>query len=76
MAARKRNYKREYSIYHAKPDQKKRRAARNTARRRLIKAGVKVIIQSGGSIRDKESILAANKAKAKMIFTGIRHFNH
>ena len=43
---------------------------------KLIKAGVKVIIQSGGSIRDKESILAANKAKAKMIFTGIRHFNH
>ena len=42
----------------------------------LIKAGVKVIIQPGGSIRDKESISAANKAKVKMIFTGIRHFNH
>ena len=42
----------------------------------LIKAGVKVIIQPGGSIRDKESILAANKAKVKMIFTGVRHFNH
>ena len=42
----------------------------------LIKAGVKVIIQPGGSIRDKESISIANKAKVKMIFTGIRHFNH
>jgi phosphoribosylaminoimidazolecarboxamide formyltransferase/IMP cyclohydrolase len=43
---------------------------------KLITAGVKVIIQPGGSIRDKESIAAANKAKIKMIFTGIRHFNH
>ena len=42
----------------------------------LIKAGVKTIIQPGGSIRDQEVINAANKAKIKMIFTGIRHFNH
>ena len=42
----------------------------------LIKAGVKVIVQPGGSIRDKESIKLANKAKVKMIFTGIRHFYH
>jgi len=44
--------------------------------KKLIKSGVKVIIQPGGSIRDKESILVANKAKVKMIFTGVRHFNH
>ncbi len=42
----------------------------------LIKAGVKTIIQPGGSIRDKEIITAANKGKIKMLFTGIRHFNH
>ena len=42
----------------------------------LIKAGVKTIIQPGGSIRDQEIIDAADKAKIKMIFTGIRHFNH
>ena len=42
----------------------------------LIKAGVKTIVQPGGSIRDKEVINAANKAKIKMFFTGIRHFNH
>ena len=42
----------------------------------LIKAGVKIIIQPGGSVRDKEVINAANKAKIKMIFTSIRHFNH
>ena len=42
----------------------------------LIKAGVKIIIQPGGSIRDQEVINTANKAKVKMLFTGIRHFNH
>ena len=42
----------------------------------LVKAGVKTIIQPGGSIRDQEIINAANKAKVKMFFTGIRHFNH
>ena len=42
----------------------------------LINAGVKVIIQPGGSIRDKEVIAAANKANIKMVFTGTRHFNH
>ena len=42
----------------------------------LIKAGVKTIIQPGGSIRDQEIINTANKAKIKMFFTGIRHFNH
>ena len=42
----------------------------------LINAGVKIIVQPGGSIRDKEVIEVANKAKIKMVFTGIRHFNH
>ena len=42
----------------------------------LIKAGVKIIVQPGGSVKDKEIINTANKAKIKMVFTGIRHFNH
>ncbi len=42
----------------------------------LINAGVKTIVQPGGSIRDQEIINAADKAKIKMLFTGIRHFNH
>ena len=42
----------------------------------LIAAGIKIIVQPGGSIRDQEVVNAANKAKIKMIFTGIRHFNH
>ena len=42
----------------------------------LLKAGVKIIVQPGGSIRDQEVINAANKANAKMVFTNTRHFNH
>ena len=42
----------------------------------LIRSGVKIIVQPGGSIRDKEVIEEANRAKIKMIFTGVRHFNH
>ena len=42
----------------------------------LLKAGVKIIVQPGGSIRDQEVINTANKANAKMVFTNIRHFNH
>ena len=42
----------------------------------LIKAGVKTIVQPGGSIRDQEVINVANKAKIKMLFTSVRHFNH
>ena len=30
----------------------------------------------GGSIKDQEIINAADKANIKMLFTGIRHFNH
>ncbi|ASP28673.1 phosphoribosylaminoimidazolecarboxamide formyltransferase / IMP cyclohydrolase [Spiroplasma corruscae] len=37
---------------------------------------VKIIIQPGGSIKDKESIDLANKKGIAMIFTNIRHFKH
>lgn len=40
------------------------------------KAGITAIVQPGGSIRDKESIEAANKYGIAMIFTGMRHFKH
>ncbi len=39
-------------------------------------AGVTAIIQPGGSIRDDESIKAADKYRMAMVFTGIRHFRH
>ena len=47
-----------------------------TIKEELTNSGISAIIQPGGSIRDKEVIEAANKAKIKMAFTGIRHFNH
>ena len=40
------------------------------------KAGVTAIIQPGGSIRDEESIVAANEHGIAMVFTGMRHFKH
>ena len=39
-------------------------------------AGVKYIVQPGGSIRDDEVIAAADEAGIAMYFTGIRHFYH
>jgi phosphoribosylaminoimidazolecarboxamide formyltransferase/IMP cyclohydrolase len=40
------------------------------------KAGVKAVIQPGGSIRDDEVIQAANEHGMAMVFTGMRHFRH
>lgn len=39
-------------------------------------AGIKAIIQPGGSIKDEESIAAADKHGIAMVFTGVRHFKH
>jgi len=38
--------------------------------------GITSIIQPGGSMRDEESIAAANEHGIAMAFTGIRHFRH
>ncbi|MER3430882.1 MAG: bifunctional phosphoribosylaminoimidazolecarboxamide formyltransferase/inosine monophosphate cyclohydrolase [Blastocatellia bacterium] len=40
------------------------------------KIGVSAIIQPGGSVRDEESIAAANEHGITMAFTGVRHFKH
>ena len=40
------------------------------------KAGATAIIQPGGSLKDKDSIDAADAAGIAMVFTGIRHFRH
>ncbi len=40
------------------------------------KIGVTAIIQPGGSIRDNESIQAADEHGMTMVFTGTRHFKH
>ncbi len=39
-------------------------------------AGLKIIIQPGGSIKDAESIAACNEHGVVMAFTGVRHFRH
>ncbi len=41
-----------------------------------IKAGVRAIIQPGGSKRDGEVVKAADEAGIAMVFTGRRHFKH
>lgn len=38
--------------------------------------GIKAIIQPGGSMRDNDSIEAANEHQIPMLFTGMRHFLH
>ncbi|EJE8736256.1 bifunctional phosphoribosylaminoimidazolecarboxamide formyltransferase/IMP cyclohydrolase [Vibrio vulnificus] len=39
-------------------------------------AGIKCVIQPGGSMRDDEVIAAADEHGMAMIFTGMRHFRH
>ncbi len=40
------------------------------------KAGITAVIQPGGSIRDQDSVDAANRHGIAMLFTGTRHFRH
>lgn len=42
----------------------------------LNKAGVKVLVQPGGSIKDEDVIKAADELGFTMVFTGTRHFKH
>ena len=66
-----RNYKKEYKNYHGKTDQKKKRASRNTARARMIKAGKvskgdsKDVTHRNGNPKDnkKKNLGVASKSK-------------
>ena len=42
----------------------------------LLDAGVKAVVQPGGSVRDEEVIAAAQDAGITMYFTAERHFYH
>jgi phosphoribosylaminoimidazolecarboxamide formyltransferase/IMP cyclohydrolase len=42
----------------------------------LLNAGVRAIVQPGGSVRDEEVVAAAEAAGASMYLTGTRHFFH
>ena len=41
-----------------------------------LEAGVRLIIQPGGSKRDHEVVEACERAGAAMVMTGRRHFRH
>jgi len=42
----------------------------------LLAAGVKAVVQPGGSVRDEEVIAAAKAANVAMFLTSTRHFSH
>jgi phosphoribosylaminoimidazolecarboxamide formyltransferase / IMP cyclohydrolase len=42
----------------------------------LLDAGIRAVVQPGGSVRDDEVIAAAKAANVPMYFTGERHFFH
>ncbi|WP_344570247.1 bifunctional phosphoribosylaminoimidazolecarboxamide formyltransferase/IMP cyclohydrolase [Streptomyces axinellae] len=42
----------------------------------LAEAGVRAVVQPGGSVRDEQVVEAANAAGVTMYFTGTRHFFH
>ena len=58
----KRNYRGEYDKYHKKPDQKKNRASRNTARSKMKTAG-KVSKGDGKDVAHKNGNPKDNKKK-------------
>lgn len=66
-----RNYKKEYTNYHSKPAQKKKRASRNAARRKMVKAGKakkgdgKDVDHKNGNPRDnkKKNLRVVSKSK-------------
>lgn len=57
-----RNYKEEYKDFHSKPDQKKRRAGRNAARRKMAASG-KVKKGDGKDVHHKDGNALNNKRK-------------
>ena len=57
-----RNYKKEYKNYHSRPKQKKRRAQRNTARRKMVAAG-RARKGDGKDVDHKNRNTADNRSK-------------
>jgi len=57
-----RNYAKEYKNYHKKPKQKKRRANRNTARAKMVKAG-KASKGDGKDVHHKNRNTKDNRSK-------------
>jgi len=73
MAKRRRNYKQE-AKYEARPEQKKRRAARNRARRKLIRLG-RVRKGDGKEVDHKKMLGSGGSMGMKNIRVISRHAN-
>ena len=69
MATRTRNYRKEYDEYHAKPVQKKRRASRNAANKRLKQPKGKEVHHKNGNPRDnrRSNLAVISKTKNRRI---------
>ena len=62
-----RNYRHEYDTYHAKPKQKKRRAERNSSRRKMEKVGR--VKKGDGKDVDHRDRNTANKSRSNLRVT-------
>jgi phosphoribosylaminoimidazolecarboxamide formyltransferase/IMP cyclohydrolase len=40
------------------------------------RAGITAVVHPGGSMRDADSLAAADAANMAMVVTGVRHFRH
>lgn len=74
MIVRKRNYRREYLQYHAKPAQIKKRALRNKARRVMIKAG-KAKKGDGRDVDHKRSLASGGTSSKSNLRVTSKSFN-
>lgn len=63
----KRNYRKEYDEYHAKPEQKKRRADRNAARRKAVKKHGKAALKG----KEVDHVGSNRKGRLKNVPTRI-----
>jgi len=61
---KKRNYKREYAIFHGKTKQKKRRAQRNKTRRMMVRQGL--VKKGDGKDVDHKDNNPFNQKKANL----------
>ena len=61
LYSEERDYKREYELYHSKPKQKKRRAQRNAARRKMERGG-KVSKGDGKDVHHRNKNTADNSS--------------
>lgn len=72
MAKKERDYKHEYEIYHGKPEQIKRRAGRNAARRKAVQSG-KAKKGDGKDVHHKNGNTLDNSAKNTSVISKKRN---